>query len=224
MTRLCGGGPPGGAGTGPFTLVPAYFHPGTAVHTWRRLLADPPRMAVVTVDHGPGQARDPGCAAAVAALRAAGTEVLGYAETDFGLRPATEVRADLRRYLVWYGVRGAFLDQVAACADRVAHYRALVEEVRGPVVLNPGVYPDPAYASLADLLVTFEGSLAAYRSMREPAWARRLARGRFCHLVHGVPYEQVEPTLRRAVRHAGTVHVTDRTGAAPWRDLPTYFG
>ncbi|MET9341014.1 MULTISPECIES: spherulation-specific family 4 protein [unclassified Nonomuraea] len=223
MTRLCGGGSPG-AEIGPVSLVPAYFHPRTAGEAWRRLLVDPPRMAVVSVDHGPGQARDPGCAAAVAALVAAGTQVLGYADTDFGLRPAAQVRADLRRYLVWYGIRGAFLDQVAASAERLAHYAELVAEVRGPVVLNPGVYPDPAYVSLADILVTFEGPLPAYRAMRVPAWARRLARERFCHLVHGVPYEQVAPTLRKAARHAGTVHVTDRTGAAPWRDLPTYFG
>ncbi|GAA2650755.1 hypothetical protein GCM10010412_016830 [Nonomuraea recticatena] len=214
--------PPAGARTA--ALVPAYFAPDAAPGEWRRLLAAPPRLVVVSVDHGPGAVRQAAYVPCVAALLTAGCEVLGYVDTDFGLRPSEEVRADLRRYRDWYGLRGVFLDQVAASEERLPHYADLVDGVRGTVVLNPGVYPDPGYAALADLLVTFEGPLSAYRSMREPAWARAFARGRFCHLVHDVPHRQVEPTLRRAVRHAAVVHVTDRTGAAPWRDLPTYFG
>lgn len=208
----------------PEACVPAYFHPGRATDAWRRLLANPPRLAVLNLDEGPGQAKDSAYPPVISRLVAAGTEVLGYVDTDFGLRPVADVRADLRRYRSWYGLRGVFLDQVAASADRLGHYREIVEGVRGTLVLNPGVYPDPGYADLADVLVTFEGPLSAYKATREPLWARRLARGRFCHLIHDVPSKAFESTLRRATRHAGTVYVTDRTGAQPWGDLPAYYG
>lgn len=204
--------------------VPAYFHPEGETDAWRRLLANPPRLLVLNIDDGPGEAKDAAFPPVINRLVAAGTEVLGYADTDFGLRSVADVRADLRRYRAWYGLRGVFLDQVAACSDRLEHYRELVEGVRGTLVLNPGVYPDPGYADLADVLVTFEGPLSAYGAMREPAWARGLARGRFCHLIHDVPSKAFEPTLRRAIGHAGTVYVTDRTGDRPWGDVPAYYG
>ncbi|MEU6997410.1 spherulation-specific family 4 protein [Nonomuraea sp. NPDC046570] len=199
----------------PARFIPVFFHPETRPESWRRLLAAPPRMAAVAPD-GPAFQR------AVGALQAAGTEVLGHVDTDFGLRPIADVRADLRRLRNGYGLRGVFLDQAAACADRLDHYREIVDGVRGTIVLNPGVYPDPGYAALADVLVTFDGPLPAYRAMREPAWARSLARGRFCHLVHEVPGQAADATVRRAVRHAGLVHVTDRPGTDPWGDLPAY--
>ncbi|MFI6326338.1 spherulation-specific family 4 protein [Nonomuraea sp. NPDC050556] len=200
--------------------VPAYFHPERDTDAWKRLLANPPRLVVLR----PGEEKDAAYPPVISRLVAAGTEVLGYVDTDFGLRDIAEVRADLRRYRAWYGLRGVFLDQVAASEDRLGHYREVVEGVRGTLVLNPGVYPDPGYADLADVLVTFEGPLSAYKAMREPLWARGLARGRFCHLVHDVPSKAFDPTLRRAIRHAGTVYVTDRTGDQPWGDLPAYYG
>ncbi|WP_327086239.1 spherulation-specific family 4 protein [Nonomuraea sp. NBC_01738] len=197
--------------------VPAFFHPVESAEHWRRLLAVPPRLAVVD----PGPERDAAFGPVLARLAAAGTEVLARVDTDFGLRPAADVRADLRRVRAWYGVRGVFLDQVAAGADRLAHYREIVDGVRGTIVLNPGVYPDPGYAALADVLVTFDGPLAAYRAIREPAWARELARGRFCHLIHGVPERVRTATLRKAARMAGAVHLSDSQG---WGHLPAYYG
>ncbi|MFI6909575.1 spherulation-specific family 4 protein [Nonomuraea sp. NPDC050394] len=197
--------------------VPAYFSPGEAADTWRRLLAVPPRLVVLDL----GEEREAAYAPIVGRLVAAGSEVLARVDTDFGLRAAADVRADLRRIRSWYGLRGVFLDQVAADADRLEHYREIVDGVRGTIVLNPGVYPDPGYAALADVLVTFEGPLAAYRAIREPAWARALARGRFCHLIHGVGERVRVATLRKAARLAGTVHLSDGPG---WTDLPAYYG
>ncbi|GAA0946107.1 spherulation-specific family 4 protein [Nonomuraea longicatena] len=198
------------------TCVPAYFRLDRA-QSWRRLLAEPPRMVVLDL----GEHRDPGYRPVIAGLAAAGSEVLARVDTDFGLRPVADVRADLRRAHAWYGLRGAFLDQVAAGAGRLDHYRRLVDGASGTVVLNPGVYPDPGYAALADVLVTFEGPLAAYRAIREPSWARALARSRFCHLIHGVAERARAVTLRKAARLAGTVHLSDNPG---WAELPAYYG
>lgn len=176
----------------------------------------PPRLAVLDVADGPGRSRDPALAALVRRLATAGTEVLGRVDTDFGLRAAADVRADLLHYRTWYGVRGAYLDQAAACADRLGHFRDLARGIPGTVVLNPGVYPDPGYAAVADVLVTFDGPLPAYRAFREPAWARPMARETFCHLIHGVGPRAREATLRRAARYAATVAVTSGPGRGPW--------
>lgn len=197
--------------------VPAYFHPVESADSWRRLLAVPPRLVVLDL----GEDREPAFGPLITRLAAAGSEVLAKVDTDFGLRPAADVRAELRRLRAWYGVRGVYLDQVAACADRLAHYREIVDGVRGTIVLNPGVYPDPGYATLADVLVTFEGPLPAYRAIREPAWARALARGRFCHLIHGVAERVRTATMRKAARLAGAVHVSD---GHDWGELPAYYG
>ncbi|SEL14997.1 Spherulation-specific family 4 [Nonomuraea pusilla] len=170
----------------------------------------PPRLAVLDVE---GRPRDPAVAVVARRLAAAGTEVVARVDTDFGLRPLADVRADLRRHQSWYGVMGAFLDQAAACGERLGHYRAIAASVPGAVVLNPGVYPDPAYAELADVLVTFDGPLAAYRAMREPSWARELDRARFCHVIHDVPGAARAAVLRRASRYAGVVVVRPWTGA-----------
>ncbi|MFI6597149.1 spherulation-specific family 4 protein [Nonomuraea sp. NPDC050536] len=210
-------------GPAPAMLVLAYFRPGHP-HAWPRLHQTPPDLVVIDVEEGPGVARDPALATLVTRLLGAGIQVLGRVDTDFGLRPIEDVRADLRHYRSWYGLRGVYLDQVASGADRLDHYREIVDGVRGTIALNPGVYPDPGYAQLADVVVTFDGPLSAYRATREPAWARDQARGRFCHVIHDVPGHARESTLRRAARLAGTVAVTDRAGSAPWSDLPAYYG
>lgn len=210
-------------GRAPATLALAYFraeHP----HAWPRLLQAPPDVAVIDVEEGPGEARDPALAPLVSGLLATDAVVLGRVDTDFGRRPLEDVRADLRRYRSWYGLRGVYLDRAAAGEDLLDHYREIVDGVRGMIALNPGAYPDPGYAQLADLVVTFDGPLSAYGATREPAWAREQPRGRFCHVIHDVPGYARAATLRSAATLAGTVAVTDRAGSAPWSDLPAYYG
>ncbi|MFI6496984.1 spherulation-specific family 4 protein [Nonomuraea typhae] len=199
------------------TCVPAYFHPVRAAEAWERLVAVPPRLAVLDA----GEEREPAYAPFIGRLLQAGTEVLARVDTDFGVRPAADVRAELRRVRAWYGVRGVFLDQAASGPERLEYYREIVDGIRGTIMLNPGVYPDPGYAALADVLVTFEGPLPAYRAIREPAWARTLARGRFCHLIYGVHERSRAGTLRKAARLAGAVHLSDGPG---WAALPAYYG
>jgi hypothetical protein len=212
----------------PDVIVPAYFHPGRAADDWRALTVWRPRAVVLNVDSGPGAVRDPAFAAVAARTIAAGVPLLGYVDTRYGSRPPGEVMAEPLRYRDWYGAQGVFLDQVSAGRDPLARYQRIVAAVRdegiGPVVLNHGTYPDPGYAALADLLVTFEGPWHAYERLCAPSWAMRLPASRFCHLVYGAPRSLLGRVLRRAARcNAGVVYVTDREGANPWNGLPEYF-
>ncbi|WP_214326722.1 spherulation-specific family 4 protein [Nonomuraea sediminis] len=206
----------------PATLVLAYFRAENS-YAWRRLLKAPPDVVVVDVEEGPGEERDPALAPLVSALLATDAVVLGRVDTGFGKRPLEDVRADLRAYRSWYGLRGVYLDRAAAGEDLLDHYREIVDGVRGMIALNPAAYPDPGYAQLADMVVTFDGPLSAYGATREPAWARDQPRGRFCQVIQDVPEYARAATLRGAARLAGTVAVTDRAGSAPWSDLPAYY-
>lgn len=209
-------------------LVPAYFHPALFPGEWVRL-ADPRLSAVVlNVYNGPGSAREPVFASAVDRVLAAGGRVTGYIDTAYGARSCADIEADARRYRDWYGVTDVFLDQVAAEPEALGTYQRISEELRargaGFVVGNHGVHPDPGYASLADLLVTFEGPWPAYTRMRQPEWATRLPARRLCHLVYAVPPGAYASVVRLARRNnAGVVYVTDGDGANPWGRLSRYF-
>lgn len=175
-------------------LVPFYEHPAARPAAWDAVVRAAPRLygVVLNPDSGPGAAPDPAFAAVSTRLRAAGVRVLGYADTDYGRRPHAAVARDLLAHRDWYGADGAFLDRVTAGADALAHCRRLAAAARAAgaaaLVLNHGVHPDPGYAELADLLVTFEGTWDRYRcAPGPPPWTAAHAPGRFCHLVYAAP-------------------------------------
>ena len=210
-------------------LVPAYFHPAQAPAQWsaltdRRILA-----VVLNVDDGPGDARQSEFVSAVADIEAAGGTITGYVDAGFGARSVAEIETAARRYRDWYGVADVFLDQVPAGAATLATYRDIAGRLRARgaefVVFNHGVYPDPGYAAVADLLVTFEGPWSAYQLMdAPPAWAAALPSRRFCHLVYGVPAAALDQAVRLAgQRGVGVLYVTDGQGVNPWDGLPGYF-
>jgi len=199
-------------------LVPYYEHPTEKPGAWDAVVAAAPRVYGVVLNpaSGPGTAADPAFAAVAGRLRAAGVRVLGYADTDYGRRPHAAVVADLLRHRDWYGTDGAFLDQVSSGPDALPHYRRLRTAAHAAgartLVLNHGVHPDPGYAELADLLVTFEGPWDVYRTLGVPSWTAAHPPERFCHLVYGAPPDAVA---------ASAVHcVVPGTGTHPWGTLP----
>jgi hypothetical protein len=207
-------------------LVPAYFNPEWAAADWQALAALGPRLAfaVLNPDSGPGNAVDRRYLEPVAAVEAAGGSVIGYVDTGYGRRPAAQVLRDLAAYRSWYGLRGGFLDQVASGREHLAHYRRLASAARRIgldfLALNPGVTPDPGYADLADVTVTFEGPWDAYRDHVVADWVRGRPAERFCHLVHSTPRAELASVRDGArSRHAGAVYATELTGANPWGSL-----
>jgi hypothetical protein len=210
----------------PRFAVPAYFHPGWASADWRALAGLGPRLAfaVLNPDSGPGRSVDPAYREPVAAVQAAGGSVIGYVDTGYGRRPGSDVLRDLTVYRSGYGLRGAFLDQVPSGREHLAHYRRLADAARRIgldfLVLNPGVTPDPGYAELTDVVVTFEGPWATYGDHVVADWTRRHPPERFCHLVHSTPPAELASVRDGAHgRHAGTVYATELTGANPWGSL-----
>jgi spherulation-specific family 4 protein len=218
------------AGQRPRLGVPAYFHPAIAPDDWRMLTLAGPGAPVVVLNpaSGPGQAPDPGLAIATRGLARAGARVLGYVDTAYGSRRATTVLHEVSRYRSWYGLTGVFLDQASSGGGELPMYGALAAAVRQSgmtlVALGHGVYPDPRYTVLADVIVAFEGPWSACRGLRVPAWAAQMPAPKFWHLVYDVPRMALGEAARLAVaRNAGVVYLTDRGGANPWDGLASYF-
>jgi hypothetical protein len=210
-------------------LVPAYFRPGLFPAEWAAL-SDPRLLAVVlNVDDGPGDSCEPEFVSVASGIAAAGSTVIGYVDAGYGARSIAEIETAARRHRNWYGVAGIFLDQVPAGSRTLGRYRAVGARLRAEgaefIVFNHGVYPDPGYADVADLLVTFEGPWTAYQLMdAPPAWARGLPAWQFCHLVYGVPATALDEAVALAdERGAGVLYVTDRQGVHSWNGLPGYF-
>ncbi|WP_329121391.1 spherulation-specific family 4 protein [Streptomyces sp. NBC_01353] len=196
----------------PSLLVPFYEHPADRPEAWDAVIEAAPSLYGVVLNpaNGAGRTADPAFAVVAERLRAAGARVLGYVDTAYGRRPHGEVVADLLRHRDWYGADGAFLDQVPTAPEALEHFRRIGVAARAAgartLVLNHGAHPDPGYAALADLLVTFEGPWDSYRALDLPV------ADHYCHLVYAAPRHAL-PTTR--------VHCTvPGTGAHPWGTLP----
>jgi hypothetical protein len=212
-------------------VVPAYFHPIDDPDGWSALTALGPNLAfaILNPDSGPGDAVDARYLDPIAAVRAAGGDIVGYVDTAYGRRPGSAVLRDLAAYHSWYGLRGGFLDQVPTGREHLAHYRRIITAARrmgmDVMALNPGVTPDPEYADLADMVITFEGPWIAYGDHVVADWTRRHPPERFGHLVHSTPHDQLASVRDGArERHAGAVYATELTGANPWGSLSALFG
>lgn len=197
--------------------VPAYFHPEREAGDWARVRAAGVCVGIVVINpaSGPGTG-DPAYGAAVRGLPGL---VAGYVDTTYATRPLAEVLADAAAHRRLHGVTAVFADQVTSGTADLRYYAALADALPGPLVLNPGVRPHPAYLALADVVVTFEGPWSAHRELSGP---EPVGRARTWHLVHDVPAIEQDRVVQRAA-DLGAAHACaqDRTIPNPWGALPT---
>ncbi|MFC5718793.1 spherulation-specific family 4 protein [Streptomyces gamaensis] len=237
-------GPAARTGARPRLGVPGFAHPLLAPAEWGELLRPGTALdwavlggaAMAAVPGGPtggpGSRPDPYVLDAAARLRDAGVRFLGHLDLARGRRPFAELIAEAQHHLSWYRVDGFALDRAPVGPAALPGTRRTAAALRtllpgAYVLLVHGSHPAPGYAALADQLVTFCGPWAAHRLVRPPEWTAGHPPERFCHLVHGVPRHGLDEVLRTARgRGAGTLFVTDRTGAdgaVPWEVLPGYW-
>lgn len=206
--------------------VPTYFVPGPM---WDQVNAAGPavRYVVLNPASGPGVQPDPGYKATVRRARRAGAEVLGYVDTEYGLRPFDVVKAEIDQYDRWYGVDGIFVDRTSAGLADLPYYQRVSRYVRrdvgGTLALNPGAHADEAYVKLADVVVTFEGDADAYLQNSVPSWVGKYPASRFWHLIYSTSETQLSEVLALSrSQRAGVVYVTDRALPNPW-DMPASY-
>lgn len=209
-------------------FIPAYFYPGSL---WNQATLGAPTVGTMVMNpaSGSGISQNSDYVAAVSKAQAAGIKVLGYVHTSYGARAATEVKAEIDAYKVWYGVSGIFLDEVASGAALIPYYQDLADYIRVTpgtfVALNPGTIPDQGYMSVGDTVVVFEGTYNSYKIWSQPAWAGQYPASKFVHLVHAT---SGSTAMKNAInlarnRQGGNVYVTNDVIPNPWDTLPSYW-
>ncbi len=212
----------------PRLVVPAYFRPDARPDDWAMLAkhAQQVRIVILNLANGPGTEPDPAFYPALGRLREAGVAVAGYVDTNYGRRPAQEALADLDRFLRWYEVTGVCFDRVSVTTEHLGYYATLSRDARYTgakvVLFNHGAHPAEAYAEHANVLGTFEGPWRSYLQLAVPRWTRERPANKFYHVVYSVPRENFDHAFLLAIRRrAGSVYITDRSGANPYDCLPT---
>ena len=211
--------------------VPAYFPPEDS-NDWSGLLRNVPPANVIVINpqDGPG----PGYTSRISAAHARGARVIGYVLTGEAGRASSAVKADIDQYYSLYpDLDGIFLDEATSdCLPAQSYYQPLHDYIKAShpnatVVINPGTNVKSCYLSVADIVVTFEDSLAAYQNWTtvDRDWETPANAGRIWHIVHTANSSQLSTALQLSrARNAGYVFVTNRTDEEdPYSALPTYF-
>ncbi|MEV0583832.1 spherulation-specific family 4 protein [Nonomuraea sp. NPDC050310] len=234
--------------------VPAYWAPDAHPEEFVRLAQNVPAVELVVVNGSASRAEspfDPAWASAVSTLHDAGINVLAYVDTGYlgttghltrtGSTAAADwiaqAKADIDEWYQLYGpagLDGVFLDQTVASCDQADAYAELSDHLsaghpRDMVVINPGVGVGQCYEPIADVIVSFENTWAAYQAHVPLAWETAHPDPRkFWHLVHDAPdaAAMAAAVARSKANNAGYVYVTDDTlhaGGFPWDSFPAYW-
>jgi Spherulation-specific family 4 len=229
------------AGTCQNITVPAYFYPSQPSSQWNSAVNDAPlpaghkQILIMNPNNGPGRI-DQNYVAAVNKVHSAGTGflVFGYVYTRYGKRSLSSVEADVNKYKSWYNVDGVFVDQTANSPSYISkYYQPLVNYITSlvpGVMLNPGDYPDQAYANITVpstsylILNVFESSYSSYLSLAIPSWAFGYPSSLFSHIVYSTTAADLPNALSLSVqRNAGLMYVTDNGLPNPYGSLPSYW-
>jgi Spherulation-specific family 4 len=160
----------------------------------------------------------------------AGITVLGYSSTVYGQRAISSVETEVNDYKSWYGVNGIFLDLTQGTPGEFSYYQTLANFIRstipnGVVWLNPGVYPDRSFMSIANVVMVFEGPYSSYLSDQVPSWVSQYSPSQFAHVIYETPSSDLASAISLSrKRRAGHLFVTDLSGSGnPYGALPSYW-
>ncbi len=216
--------------------VPLYSYPN---EDWYQVVTSSPTTGILIINpnFGPGYSPDPVYASAIQTVQQKGINVLGYVYTSYadGSVPVSKVENWIHEYYSWYHVDGIFFDEVnSTCSPQtVNYYGALYNYTKsqpGPdlVILNPGGPAGNCYASISDILVTFEGDYSQFINHYVPDnWTLSYPPSHFWQIVYNATtLQQMQNAVRLAsLRGSGWIYVTNglSIGVNALGRLPTYF-
>jgi hypothetical protein len=183
---------------------------------------------VANVASGPGTVTIAAYATAIEAAQAAGIMVLGYIPTGQGTVPTATVEAQILAWQNLYGVTSVYFDQVSPAADQISYYETLSTYARTEgataVVLNCGGPPDEGYMALADVVVVFAGSVAAWDDGWEaPSWLQDYPASQIAAIVWACGTSTAMTSAIAGMQTAGigVAYVTNQpTYAAGYTSVP----
>lgn len=232
-------------------LVPAYFYP-SVTSDWNTLTTSAtahPSVAITAImnpNNGIFSSADANFTRATTQFVGAGGKVLGYVYTRYGKgsRSIADIKANIDKYLQFYGrerISGIFLDEMASEPLQLDFYREIYRYIKSidpslRVVGNPGMVPAAEFASVADTLVSFEGTAANYQKVDpriSTPWLYTYTNKAQAMLTHNTAtcgaMQGAVQAAASARNNTGWVYATERefnyaTGVGnPWAALPTYW-
>ena len=206
-------------GSCPRLIVPGYFDAAAHAASWNETIAvvgaDGGGMVVINPNSGPGLQTADSYSAWVSVsmrARAAGIPVLGYVYTGAGSVNPSSVQTQVGQYISWFQVSGFMLDDVATNNSGLSYYTQLSHYIRNTsapyLMLYAYALPPVEYYAIADNIVSFWGSAAAYNSSSySPSWTASYPASHFTHFVKSA--SALQPSLGLAqTRNDGFLYVT----------------
>ena len=238
-----------GSVTAQSQIIPAYKYPTGAWETdtyWdtvHKLGGGKIPYTIINPASGAGEKVDPNYSKLVDDNIAAGIKNIGYIRTIYQTRPIEDVKAEVDKYLEFYGkdkVHGFFFDEVSSQSNAATAYMAeLYKYVKSKglektVIANPGTHITDDIAPYADIFVTTEVGANQYISgYEQPKSAFEndpKNASRIYHMIHDVPPEQYDRVLQLSrERNAGWVFITSDKQEDPlpsnqWKEHPEQDG
>ena len=217
-----------GSVTAQSQIIPAYKYPtgawekDTYWDTVHKLGGGKIPYTIINPASGAGEKTDPNYSKLVDDNIAAGIKNIGYIRTIYQSRPIEEVKAEVDKYLKYYGkdkIHGFFFDEIDSQSNGSTAYMAeLYRYVKSKagnktVIANPGTHITDDIAPYADIFVTTEVGANQYiNGYEKPKSAFEndpKNASRIYHMIHDVPPEQYDQVLKLArERNAGWVYIT----------------
>ena len=237
-----------GSVTAQSQIIPAYKYPTTWQvdpywDTVHKLGGGKIPYTIINPDSGAGNKIDPNYTTLVEQNVAAGIKNIGYIRTIYQTRPIEDVKAEVDRYIEFYGkdkVHGFFFDEVSSQSNVATAYMAeLYRYVKAKgagntVIANPGTHITDDIAPYADIFVTTEVGANKYiNEYEQPKSAFEndpKNASRIYHMIHDVPPEQYDQVLQLSrERNAGWVFITSDKQEDPlpsnqWKEHPEQDG
>ena len=218
-----------------FAAIPAYFYPSNPpkpTDYWGLMTSTlkPSEIVIINPNSGVGAAIDSNYVKVVAATKSKGINNIGYVYSSYGTRNLSTIKAEIDKYITWYGINSIFIDETpsAISADlwQLNYFKDLYSYIKargGTVMLNPGTIPDERYMSVSDQIVTFESEYSKYLAVSFPSWTKNYPAHRFVHLILSVPDAALSNTITLSKqRNAGYVFATN-VSISPWSSMPSFW-
>lgn len=183
-------------------------------------------IAIMNPDSGPGSEINYDWTAVANYARGRNHKVVGYVDTNYAARAAGDVLAEVNRYREWYGADGVVLDRMSNDVATMPYYRDIYAAAcwhRGQIVVgNPGAAAETDWQlhgpeRVADILVVFEDTAAAYLTWEPPSWVAGYGAHRFGHLVHTCDSADLAAVIEHSrATGAGYRYITDDVMPNPW--------
>lgn len=211
-------------------LFPLYIAPGTNGVNWNPVISANTFQnidVILNPYNGPGSAKQTNYVNGIARLKAANVGVYGYVHSTYGDRSIVDVKADVDKWVSWYGpLTGIFVDEAEYRAGQgdEGYYAELYAYIkdRGMLVINnPGTGTTETYLNLADTTCIFESSVT--KTLTFPSWGWNYPSTKFCYLAWGASVEQMRAAVDTATKNnVEYVYVTGN-GSDHWNFIPPYL-